>query len=208
MKLTFQTLANYGQPVAPLQQMEYLEDATKGFDDIVRVISDYKRANIAIATRNFDAMVTYIKANAPLVTARELGYVGSISSSTIPILPTPAANDSDDIEHRIMKILETRYAGLAINDTKSTMIPAAQTTSQQHFSRQQGRTGGGRNHGGRGGRTGGRTPDNNNKAYCFEHGYGNHRGTACKTMFNDSSYTHEMKIAAAPALIGGYQGHA
>ena len=144
------------------------------------IASVYKHQFPLLADRSFAAMTAYIEARIQNLTASAVGYAGKAEAIT---------------NTQLLKELADLRATLAA----ATSIQPVPT--------------------GRGGRGGGRTTGRNGrgvaeppqmqltpKVYCFAHGYGEHLGSICSKMANDSSYTDGMKAATAPCVIDGYQG--
>jgi hypothetical protein len=212
MKLNFNKLARFNQPVADLQQQTHLQTATELIPPIVEAIKNYKHDFPVLQTRSFDAMVDYIKVHVPNTTAGDLGYVGAVVHPVPPAVDGhhpgyPVVADLPGVDPHLLQavgnitqaFLMQHFAGFAPN----TRAPVAAGRGGRGGAAR----GGGR--GGRGGRGRGDQPavGVNPQFYCFRHGQCAHPGSTCFVMAGDNTYTAAMKAAVGPGVIDGYAGH-
>jgi len=145
------------------------------------ILKAYKDHTPLLAERTFDAQCSYIELRESNLSASEAGYAGKAEAN--------------------YTALNAEIAALTATVAALSATPAAAPTNPPSQGRGGGR-GGGRTQGRGRGRGRGQQ-----ETYCFAHGHNKtHKGTECKTMENDTSYTQAMKTASAPCLIDGYYG--
>lgn len=127
-------------------------------------------------------------------------------------VPNPCDQTFSDlvsyIEIRIPTVtsIGAGYFANSVSNTSSinsvaTHLPGNHANPNQNSNNSNRGRGRGRNRG-----RGERISIPNDKPYCFLHGWHNHKGSECRVMANDSSYTEAMKNANAPSFIDGYMG--
>lgn len=202
MRRTFRKLERFDSVVSPDDRMLALTQATRFIPPIVAAIQQYKFHYPARKGRSFDDMVEYIDVHVPRTTVAATGYV----ANTVYV-PTDTAAPTLSNEPSTAPQLPSGTSGMAA-ELAQHLIPAmlgylASANSTRPNPSNRGHSAGRGGRTGRGGRQAGRTVQ---RSYCFEHGYG-HKGTECRTMASDPSYTQEMKNANGPCAIDGWQGH-
>ena len=179
-KSIFILLAPVGQFTTDLDKRTALDEAIKK-TRYAPLLEAYKNITPLLAERTFNTQCLYIEQRESNISAFDAGYA--------------AKSESDN------EALKVQIAALTASVAALSTTPAAAPPNPPGQGRGGGR-GGGRVQGRGRGRGRGQQ-----ELYCFAHGHNKtHKGTECKTMENDTSYTQQMKTASAPCIIDGYFG--
>lgn len=187
LRQAFEQLTAVNQPMSEHAKITALIKNIEQLHGLASAALLYKTQNPDIATQRFDAIVIFIRAQAPNYATATVGTVNA----------TIAASSNTTMDLTMMQDLIIASVNAAI-----AKLPTGANADKRKNKNSRQFVGGGA--GGGGGRA--RTTPLPRPFYCFIHGNCAHPGSLCRQMDNNPAYSDAMRLARATCVINGVQG--